>query len=77
MDKKKDVKNIRQLWLPGDGNSHDHSYTVGRNGVKQIYMQNKFHGDHDEDWIHVITDSGISTLNPRQITEIVWSQNEN
>lgn len=68
-----DQKRIIEVWCPGEGNSHNECWRVGKNGVTAITIQNEFHGDHDENWLVIEQGDITRRVNERQITEVVWS----
>ena len=68
-----DHKHIIEVWFPGEGNSHNDCYRIGKGGITKIEMVNTFHGDRDENWIVVEQGEITRKINPRKTTEIVWS----
>lgn len=71
-----DTKHIIEVWMPGEGNAHNECYRLGKNGITKIEMVNTFHGDHDENWIVIECGELTRSVNPRQVTEVVWSNNK-
>lgn len=68
-----DTKHIIEVWMPVEGNAHNECYSLGKNGITKIEMVNTFHGDRDENWIVIECGEITRSVNPRQVTEVVWS----
>lgn len=66
-------REVKKIWWSGTDGDAVQEPDTGQG--HRMVMKNEFHGDHDEDWICLIDESGkeIERHNPRFIASIVWA----
>jgi hypothetical protein len=66
-------KKITEVWLPGEGNSHNTAHRLGINGVTDITYISQSCGGGMMDWIVVEQGHLTRKIRPEQVTEVVWA----